>query len=54
MRGGRRNVKPVIWNGKEYPSIREMAKEHNISATNISHKIEKDRPLKGHYIDYKI
>ena len=52
--GGSRYQIALIWNGKEYPSIKALAEAHNLSPTNIRHKLINDRPLKGCYIDYKL
>lgn len=52
--GGSRYQIALIWNGKEYPSIKSLADEVGVSPTNIRHKLINDRPLKGEYIDYKL
>ena len=52
--GGARNNKAVIWNDKEYGSIKEAAEDHKVSPCCIIYKIEKGKPLKGHFPDYKL
>ena len=52
--GGARNNKALVWNGKEYSSIREMAKELNTNSDYIRRRLARDIPIEGHYIDYKL
>ena len=46
--------KPIIWNGKEYPSLEDMSRKLWQSAQGLRYYLKNDKPFQGHFIDYKI
>ena len=52
--GGARNNIPLVWGGKEFGSIKELAEHLQISPWAVRRRLDKDKPVKGKYIDYLI
>ena len=46
--------KPLIWNGQEFPSLEEMARQFKQTAQGIRYYLKRDKPFLGHVIDYKL
>ena len=46
--------KALIWNGQEFPSLEEMARQLRQSPQGLRYYLKKDKPFQGYVIDYKI
>ena len=50
---GGHNKKPVIHNGKRYPTIKDLALSFGIDDPSlVRYYIKNDKPFQGHFIDY--
>jgi len=53
MKGNHKKV-PLVWNGLKFESKQEMAEKLDTSPQLIHYYLINDKPLKKHYIDFKI
>ena len=55
-KGPIKNKKPVIWNGKDYPSSVDLARELGVSDQTVYNHLHNargcyDKPLRGSFVD---
>jgi hypothetical protein len=48
------NPIPVVYRGKNYKSMAELAREYDIDKSAVSKALSEDRPLLGYSIDESI
>lgn len=46
--------KPIVYEGKSYPSLEQLARELKTSAQLLRYYLKRDKPFGGSYIDYKL
>jgi len=54
MKKSRTNAKPVIYEGREFPSLEALARHHKTTGQLLRYYLKNDKPFGGSYIDYKI
>ena len=56
--GNKKGVKkmavPCVYDGQEFPSITALCEHLGVQKGYTSWYIKNDKPLRGHYIDFKI
>jgi hypothetical protein len=51
---GAHNAIPVVYDGLKYPSIRELARDIDMSPELIRYYLKNNKPINNKYINYAI